>query len=117
MRVWRTRWAVAAVALLAGTAAHAQSVNDVRCLLASNLFSMAGKEEKARKLADSNKFFYLGRVSARLTAQQIRAQMMTEGKAITAANAGKVMVACAGQMRKAGVEVEAIGKQVAPRKK
>jgi hypothetical protein len=117
MRVSRTRSVVAALLLLAGSPVQAQAVNDVRCLLASNLFSMAGKEDKTRKLADSNKFFYLGRVSARLSEQQIRTQMIAEGKMITAANAGKVMDACAGQMRNAANEVEAIGKQVAPRKK
>jgi hypothetical protein len=116
MRVWARRCMVAAMALMVSTPAAAQAANDVRCLLASNLFSRAGKEDKVRKLAEANKFYYLGRVSARLNQQQMRAQMIAEGKAINAKNAGRTMDACAAQMRVAAAKVEAVGKQVAPRK-
>jgi hypothetical protein len=117
MRVCPKIPVLAAAMLLPGSPAVAQATNDVQCLLASNLFSMAAKEEKTRKLAESNKFYFLGRVSARLSEQQIRAQMIAEGKMIKAANAAKIMDACNRQMRAAAMKVEAVGKQVAPRKK
>jgi len=103
--------------LVASTPASAQTANDVKCLLASNLYSVAAKEEKVRKIAEANKYYYLGRVTAHLNEQQIRSQVQVQGKTITAANAGSVMQACVGQMRSAATMVERVGKQIAPRKK
>ena len=101
---------------LSGPAA-AQATNDVRCLLASNLFSKAAKEPDARKLAEAGKYFYLGRIYGRLNEQQIRAQMTAEKKTLTPANATSVMAACAKQMQNGAQMVERVGRQLAPQKK
>ena len=116
MRVPRMAFA-ATLAIFAGAPADAQATNDVKCLMASNLFSKAAKDPKARALGDAGKYFYLGRITGRLTEQQVRAQMIAQTKAITAANAGSVMTACAKQMEGGAAMVERVGKQLAPRKK
>ena len=116
MRVSRMAYA-AAVALFAGTPAAAQTTNDAKCLMASNLFSKAAKDPKARALGDAGKYFYLGRITGRLTEQQVRAQMVAQTKTITAANAGSVMSACAKQMEGGAAMVERVGKLLAPQKK
>ena len=107
----------AALALATSAPAAAQATNDVRCLMASNFFSRAAKDEKGRKAAEANKFYYLGRLSTHLNQQQVRTQMIAEGKALNPNNAGKIMDACAAQMRTSAAQVEAVGKQVAPQKK
>ncbi len=117
MGVWPRKVTLALTALIMAAPSSAQATGDVGCLLASNLFSRAGKDEQVRKLAEANKYSYLGRVSARLTEQQIRSQMIAGSKTISPANVGKVMDACNKQMRSAAAEVEAVGKQIAPRKK
>jgi hypothetical protein len=53
-----------AVALSAiGSPASAQVGDDVKCLLASNLFANAAKDPKARASAEASRFFYLGRIN------------------------------------------------------
>ena len=101
---------------LAGPA-NAQASNDVRCLLASNLFANAAKEPNVRKLAEAGKYFYLGRIYGRLNEQQFRAQMLAEKKTLTPANATNVMTACAKQMQSGAAMVERVGKQLTPSKK
>jgi len=117
MIAWSRVVIVTWAALVSAGPASAQTVSDVECLLASNLYSRAGKDDQVRKLAEANKYYYLGRVSARLSAQQIRAQMLAGSKALNPAHASKVMDACNKRMRNAAAEVEAAGKQVAPHKK
>jgi hypothetical protein len=109
---------IAALVLVsASTPAAAQATNDVRCLMASNLFAKGATDPKARRFAESAKFFYLGRISGRLNEQQVRAQMLAQQKTITPANAGNVMTACARQMQSGAAMVERVGKQLAPREK
>ena len=43
------------LAIAASAPAAAQGTADVRCLMASNLFSSAAKDPKARKLAEAGK--------------------------------------------------------------
>lgn len=117
MRAWQTMCVAAGVALLASTPAAAQATNDVKCLLASNLYSKAAKDPKARTIAEASKYFYLGRVSGRLNEPQVRAQMAAQTKTITAANSGNVMNACVRQMQGSAVMIERVGKQLAPRKR
>jgi hypothetical protein len=107
----------AGAAMSVGAPAAAQATNDVRCLMASNLFSKAAKDPKARQLAETGKYFYLGRVSGRFTEQQLRVQMQAQTKTITQANAGNVMSACTRQMQTGAAMVERVGKQLATRKK
>jgi hypothetical protein len=107
----------AGAAMSIGAPAAAQATNDVRCLMASNLFSKAAKDPKTRQLAEAGKYFYLGRVSSRFTEQQLRVQMQSQTKTITQANAVNVMTACTRQMQTGATMVERVGKQLATRKK
>ena len=87
-----------------GSPARAQVGNDVKCLLASNLFAHSAKDPKVRVSAEASKFFYLGRIYGRLDATQLKAQMLTQQKSITNTNAGQIMNGCARQME-AGVKM------------
>ncbi len=55
-------------------------MNDVKCLLASNLFSKAAKDPKARTAADASKLYYLGRIHGRLNATQLKAELLAQQK-------------------------------------
>ena len=117
MRAWPVTSFATAIALSIGAPAAAQATADVKCLMASNLFSKAAKDPKARTVAEAAKFFYLGRVSGRLNEQQIRVQMQVQSKTITQANAGNVMNACTRQMQSCAAMIERVGKQLATPKK
>jgi hypothetical protein len=117
MKIWLLISAAGAVALSIANPAAAQATGDVKCLMASNLFSKAAKDPKARTVAEAAKYFYLGRVSGRLNEQQLRAQMQTQSKTITRANAGNVMNACTRQMQSGAAMIERVGKQLATPKK
>ena len=106
-----------ALTLAAAGPAAAQATSDVRCLMASNLFSAAAKDAKTRKLAEAGKYFFLGRVAGRLNEQQLRTQMLAQAKSITPANAANVMQGCARQMQSGAAMVDRVGKQLATRKK
>jgi len=117
MRIWLVISVAGAVAVSVDTPAAAQATTDVKCLMASNLFSKAAKDPKARTVAEAAKYFYLGRVSGRLNEQQLRVQMQAQAKTITKANAGNVMNACTRQMGSGAAMIERVGKQLATRKK
>ena len=104
-------------ALLAAAPANAQAGNDVKCLLASNLFAKAAKDPKARTAAEASKLYFLGRIHGRLNAVQLKGEMLAQQKTITPKNAGVVMNGCARQME-AGIRmVQGVTQQIAPKKK
>lgn len=116
MRVWGISCLATGLALIASGPAAAQATNDVKCLMASNLFSKTAKEPKARAIAEAAKYFYLGRVSGRVSEQQLRAQMQSQSKTITRATAGNVMNACIRQMQSGAAMIERVGRALATRK-
>ena len=81
--------------------AAADAANDVRCILASNIFVKAAKDESMRKVAADAAFFYLGRMD-RYNSAQLRAVIVQQRKTISTENAGAVMNACARNMANAG---------------
>jgi len=89
-----TRLAVAAVLLMASTAAAAQSANDARCILLANAFAGDSKDAKQQKIAEDTLYFYLGRIAGQPTAAQMKAAFDQQGKTITDANAGPLMNDC-----------------------
>ena len=104
-------------ALLAAAPATAQAGNDVKCLLASNLFTKAAKDPKARTAAEASKLYYLGRIHVRLNAAQFKAEMLAQQKTITPKNAGVVMNACARQMESGIKMVQSVTQQLTPKRK
>lgn len=107
---------IAAALVLSGTPAHAQDVNDVRCLIASNMFVTGAKEEKAKRAADAAKYFYLGRIAGRLSAGQLEAELVAQQKTITTKNASSVMGACFEALQRSAKVVESAGKQIGSQK-
>lgn len=103
---------VAGVTLAAGPAS-AQAVNDVRCLLVSNLFAKAAKDPKAKALAEATKYYFLGKLQGRISSAQLRTQAVAEAKSITPKGAGPVMNACAKQLQGTVISVESALKQAA----
>ena len=96
--------------------ASAQSNNDVKCLLASNLFAKAAKDPKARTAAEASKLYFLGRIHGRMSAAQVRTEMLAQQKAINSKNAGATMNGCARQME-AGIKmIQGVTQQLAPKK-
>jgi hypothetical protein len=96
--------------MLAASPADAQSTNeDVKCLLASNVFVKAEKDPGKRQVAVLSSFFYLGRVDARLAGAQLGAAMKAQAPTITPQTAGPIMTACAKRLQSAGMAVQTIG--------
>lgn len=92
---------LALLATLAGPAAPAaaQAVDpDVRCLMLSNFFTNAEKDPARKQMALASATFFLGRIDARLSPAQLKAQIVGMGKAINKDNAGPLMTACARQL-------------------
>ncbi len=104
--------ATASIAVVAAPAS-AQPTNDVRCLLASNFFMKAAKDEKVRRLAEAAMYFYLGRIQGRLNATQLKAALAREQKALNAANAGPTMNNCTKNMQVSAELLQRIGKELA----
>lgn len=104
------------VAIFAAGPASAQANNDVRCLLASNLFAKAAKDPKARTAAEASKLYYLGRIHGRLNPAQLKAELLAQQKAITPKTAGNVMNGCARQMDSGIKLVQSVTQQLAPKK-
>ena len=90
--------AIGAALATFGTAAPVlvQSVdNDVRCLLAANVFARQEKEPAKKQLAVAASLFYLGRLDARMSIERLKAAMLVQAKAMPASSLGPTMTACA----------------------
>jgi hypothetical protein len=89
------RIALAATLLTTGAAATAQSANDARCILLSNVYAKEKQDANAQKLAEAAFYFYLGRLSPSITSAQLKTLLDTQAKTVTDATAGGLMNACA----------------------
>ena len=110
MRFIHLAAALAALVGLAG-AAHAAD-EDVRCLLASNLFVKAEQDPAKRQVAMMAAYFYLGRADGRLSAVQLVTALKAEALALNATNAGPTMTACAKRVQSAGAAIQVMGKDL-----
>ena len=108
----RAAFVVAATAM-AAPPASAQAVNDVRCLLVSNLFARAAKDPKAKAVAEASKYYYLGKLQGRVSPAQLKAQAIAQAKTVNAKDAGPFMNACAKQLQTTVQTTEAALKQAA----
>lgn len=86
--------AIAAVLLGSSGAAAAQSTTDIGCLLISNAFARNTKDANAQKAAEAAAYFYLGRISDRTTAPQLKAMFDSQSKTIDDKTAGAMMNSC-----------------------
>src|SRR3954449_6647220 len=86
--------ALAAVLLLPGAPANAQTATDAGCLIISNVFAQKAAEPEVKKIAEDTFYFYLGRVSDRTTAPQLKALLDAQAKTITETTATGMMKNC-----------------------
>jgi len=109
--------AAAATVALTGVPAAAQGANeDVKCLLAANLFVKAEKDPTKHQIAVLSSYFYLGRVDGRLSGAQLTAAIKAQAPTITPQAAGPIMTACAKRLQSAAMAVETIGKSLTGKK-
>ena len=107
----------AAALVLTGAPAAAQGANeDVKCLLASNLFVKNEKDAAKRQVAVFSSYYYLGRVDARLTGAQLSAALKATAPTITPQTAGPTMTACAKRLQSATMAIQTIGKSISTSK-
>ena len=111
----RTAFAAILVAI-AAPPASAQSLNDVRCLLVSNLFAKAGKDQKQKTIAEVSKYYYLGRIQGRVSPDQLKAQALAQAKTLSPQTAGPAMTACAKALQASARSVEATLASIAKKK-
>jgi hypothetical protein len=106
-------------ALLSTTPASAQAAdNDVRCLTASKFFAATEKDPGRKQLSVASAFFYLGRIDARLTPAQLKAQLTAPGSLIKQSEAGAIMTACARKLQATQRSLQVLGQAVgAPQSK
>lgn len=101
MRSDRAARAAAVAAALAAAAlpaafSQAQGINDdVRCLLVSNGFAHAARNDAARLAAAMTSAFYLGRLSDRQSDPAFAAAIRAQGSGMPAKQAVAIMRACA----------------------
>jgi len=101
---------VALAALAYAAPAAAQSVDaDVRCLLAANFFARAEKDPAKRQLSSAASVFYLGRLDARISNEQLKAAVQAQAKTMQASSLGPTMTACAKHLTEKGLAIRAFG--------
>ena len=111
---------VAAMSVSIWTAAASAQVpdNDVRCLTVSKFFAANEKDPAKKQLSVASAFFYLGRIDARLSPAQLKAQLAAPSALIKQAEAGSLMNACAKKVQVTQRSLQAIGQAVgAPQSK
>lgn len=112
----RHRHAVAAAILAAAAFSaplSAQDANsDVKCFMASNVFATAAADAKGRDAAVRTRFYYLGRIEARLTQAQLKAALAAQGKTFDMATAPATMNACVQRLDASARAVQAIGHEL-----
>jgi hypothetical protein len=105
--------AIAFAAVIAAAPAFAQdAAADVRCLLVSNAFAGAEKDEGRKQLAILSAHFYLGRIDARLNPAQLKAQVVAVAKTLSPPTMAATMNSCAQRLREKQMVMQTIGKEI-----
>ena len=98
----------ALIVAVAASPASAQSVaDDTRCLLLSNVYAKADKEEQSRRIANQSLMFYLGRLDGRASATDIAAGVRAQAATVDPKTSGAQMSACAARMGRAQQALQA----------
>jgi hypothetical protein len=101
--------AAAAMLALGAAPAAAQSANDAKCFIASNVFTHS-TDPKVKQVAVEASYFYLGRLGGTVT--QIEAALAAQGKVVTMKNAGAIMQGCAQVVAARTKQVQAVGQRL-----
>ena len=101
------------VSLTVAGPATAQNVGlDVRCMLVSNVFVRVETDLKRKTLAQATGLYFSGRVTARLSAAQIKDQIIVQAKSITKDNGGPIMTECAKRFQEDQRMMQAVAQQI-----
>jgi hypothetical protein len=102
---------VAAMSALISTGpASAQPPDsDVRCLTASKFFAATEKDPGRKQLSVASAFFYLGRIDARLSPAQLKAQLAAPSALIKQAEVASIMNACAKKLQATQRSLQVLG--------
>ena len=107
---------VLAGGLIGGQALAQGADEDVKCMIASNIFVKAETDQAKRQVAVLSSYFYLGRVDGRLSGAQLSAALKSQAGAITPQTAGPIMTACAKRLQSTAAAMQTMGKELAPKK-
>ena len=97
---------IAAFAVAAPVAAQGVD-SDVRCLLAANVFARAEKDDAKRQISMAASVFYLGRLDARISNDQLKAAVQAQAKSMPASSLGPTMTACVKRLTDKGLAMRA----------
>lgn len=101
-------FAAALIVAVGASPASAQSVaDDARCLLLSNIFAKANKEEAGRRTASQSQMYYLGRLDGRASATAIAAGLRAQAASVDPKTSGAQMGACAARVGRAQQALQA----------
>lgn len=85
--------------LISASASAAEIDADARCLAAASVFSSSEKDLRKQQIASAARFFFLGRVDARLSGAQLKSALEQASKELTPETVGPVMTSCAASMQ------------------
>lgn len=103
---------VALAAIGITTPVVAQSIDsDVRCLLAANVFARQEKDPARKQIAAAASVFYLGRLDARISNEQLKTAVLAQAKIMPAASLGPTMTDCAKHLQQKGLALNTLAAQ------
>lgn len=88
-----------ALTLWAAPSAAQAADPDVQCLTLSKFFAANEKDPPKKLLATASTFFFLGRVDARLSAEQLKSLISAPSGQIKKTEAGGLMTICAKRLQ------------------
>ena len=104
--------ALCAIGAIAAPASAQDVGTDVRCILVSNVFARIETDATRKQLAQASAMYFTGRVTARLSAPQIKAQFLAQSKAVDKYNGGPIMTACAKRFQQDQRMLQGIGQEL-----
>lgn len=111
---FRARSAALVLCLATTAPAFAQTAEqDVRCLLASNVFGATEKDPMRKQMALATALFFAGRADAHIPPATFKTLLAAQGKALTEANTPAVMTTCAKQFQARERALQQMGREVA----
>jgi hypothetical protein len=108
---------VAATIATFATPAHAQSVNDIQCVLASNATGKVAKEPNIKRVAEATLHFYLGRIDGKYNEAQLAAAFTSQLSSLAGTNVGSIMQNCYQYAQQRFKLVQGVGEQLSRTRK
>ena len=98
---------VIASASAAAAPAQAQATTDSTCLLVTNLYAIAGKEEGEKRAAQAGLYFYLGRTDGHVSTAELRAEA-AKVKKLSPPAVSSMMKLCMEEVQRRAKGVQAV---------